>query len=222
VQYGPDPSTKHITTYFRHAFSVTDPGLYQALTLRLLRDDGALVSMNGAEVLRSNLPTGPISATTVASTTVGGSDERTFYTTSLDPALLLPGPNVLAVEVHQAYASSTDIAFDLALTAADLAAVTRGPYLQQGTPTGVVVRWRTSRPTDSRVRYGLAPAALTEIAEDPTLTTEHAIPLAGLLPATPYFYSVGTTASPLAGGDANHFFVTAPAPGTAPSAPTAR
>ena len=32
--------------------------------------------------------------------------------------------------------------------------VTRGPYLQIGTPTSVIVRWRTSTATDSRVLYG--------------------------------------------------------------------
>ena len=41
---------------------------------------------------------------------------------------------------------------------------------------------------------------------------------AGLVPAlvggTTYFYSVGTTTETLAGGDAQHVFITAPAPGT--------
>ena len=30
----------------------------------------------------------------------------------------------------------------------------RGPYLQQGTPTSVIVKWDTSSNTDSRVTYG--------------------------------------------------------------------
>ena len=52
---------------------------------------------------------------------------------------------MLAVEVHQANATSSDISFDLELVASDRAAstLTRGPYLQLGTPTGIVVRWRT-------------------------------------------------------------------------------
>ena len=39
--------------------------------------------------------------------------------------------------------------------------VTRGPYLQQGTPTSVVVRWRTNTASNSRVRYGTDQANLT-------------------------------------------------------------
>ena len=35
--------------------------------------------------------------------------------------------------------------------------VVRGPYLQSGTPTNVVVRWRTDVLTDGRVCYGTAP-----------------------------------------------------------------
>src|SRR6266576_5561490 len=37
------------------------------------------------------------------------------------------------------------------------ATVTRGPYLQMGTPTSIVVRWRTDSATDSFVRYGGSP-----------------------------------------------------------------
>ena len=42
VSYGGNSSNKFITTYFRRAFNVADPTLYQSLTLRLLRDDGAV------------------------------------------------------------------------------------------------------------------------------------------------------------------------------------
>jgi hypothetical protein len=48
--------------------------------------------------------------------------------------------------------------------------------------------------------------------------TEHEITLTGLTPATKYFYSIGTTAKALPGGDADHFFVTSPNTGTAKSA----
>ena len=62
---------RHITTYFRHGFSVDDPESIEGLTLALQRDDGAVVYLNGAEILRSNLPAGPIQASTLALTRVG-------------------------------------------------------------------------------------------------------------------------------------------------------
>src|SRR6185369_8425623 len=42
-------------------------------------------------------------------------------------------------------------------------ALVRGPYLQIGSPTGAVVRWRSDRSSDSAVFYGVDPASLTNI-----------------------------------------------------------
>ena len=45
-------------------------------------------------------------------------DESTFYhTAALDPARLLVGANVVAVEVHQSATNSSDLSFDLQLLA---------------------------------------------------------------------------------------------------------
>ncbi len=102
----------------------------------------------------------------------------------------------------------------LAVPTAEAASVTRGPYLQMGTPTSVVVRWRTDVATNSRVRYGPSPGSLTALVDDPASTTNHTVRVPSLSPGTTYYYSVGTTAETLAGNDANHFFLTAPFPGT--------
>ena len=98
------------------------------------------------------------------------------------------------------------------------ASLTRLPYLQLGTPASMRLLWRTDLATDSRVRFGAAPNALNTVADNAAVTTEHTVTLMGLMPNTTYYYSVGTTAGAvLAGGDANHVFVTAPAVGsTAP------
>ena len=91
----------------------------------------------------------------------------------------------------------------------------RGPYLQSGTSSSVIVKWRTDEATDSVVRYGLDPDSLTLSATNSTSTTEHAVQLTGLSADMQYFYSVGTSSVTLAGGDSDHFVVTAPVPGTA-------
>ena len=62
--------------------------------------------------------------------------------------------------------------------------LTRGPYVQLGTPTSIVVRWRTDLATDSEVQYGPSPGSLTETVVSPTGTTEHEVPLSGLVPGT--------------------------------------
>ena len=54
--------------------------------------------------------------TSFAASVVGGADETsTFYSTNVNPSLLLNGTNVLAVEIHQANTNSSDISFDLDL-----------------------------------------------------------------------------------------------------------
>ena len=92
--------------------------------------------------------------------------------------------------------------------------VSRGPYLQMGAPTGMTVRWRTNTATSSVVRYGLSANNLPFTAEVAGNRTEHEVALAGLTPATTYFYSVGNSGGPLAGGDADHKFITSPPAGT--------
>ena len=92
--------------------------------------------------------------------------------------------------------------------------VTRGPYLQTGTPTSVIVRWRTDLATDSRVRFGTSAANLNLIADNATATTEHQVLLTGLTADTQYFYSIGSTTATLASG-ADFSFFTAPPAGIA-------
>src|SRR5439155_10720735 len=106
----------------------------------------------------------------------------------------------------------------LALCQSVLAAtvlVKRGLYLQTGSSTSVTVRWRTDALTDSCVRYGTSLSSLSSQTCEATSTTEHVIKLSSLSPNTQYYYSIGTTAGPIAGGDSRYFFVTAPQPGTA-------
>lgn len=212
VSYGPSATQKFITTYFRHSFSVADPAALGGLTLHVLRDDGAVVYLNGTEVWRSNMPAGAVSYTTLASTPIGGSDESLFHTAAIDPSLLVAGTNVLGVEIHQADPASTDISFDLELIGTPVV-VTRGPYLQLGTSSSIHVRWRTSSATNSQVRYGTTAANLDATAGDAMLTTDHDVQLSALSAATTYYYSVGTTSGTLA-GDSSYFFVTSPVTGT--------
>ncbi|MEO5895365.1 MAG: metallophosphoesterase [Vicinamibacterales bacterium] len=213
VGFGPDSSAKYTTTYFRHAFTVSSPSSYSGLTLRVLRDDGAIVYLNGTEIFRSNMPAGAVTSATLATVAVAGADESTFFSSLVSPALLADGNNVLAVEIHQSGGTSSDISFALELLASDGVNVTRGPYLQTGTPASVIVRWRTDVATDSRVRFGTSAGVLTSAADNSALTTEHEVLVSGLQPATPYFYSVGTSQTALA-GDTSYTFTTSPVTGT--------
>ena len=85
------------------------------LLLRLLIDDGCVVYLNGQEVVRQNMPQGEISHDTWASEAINNAAERAWTPYLFSAAGLANGRNLLAVEVHQKSATSTDIRFDLEL-----------------------------------------------------------------------------------------------------------
>ena len=105
------------------------------------------------------------------------------------------------------------ILVSLSIFSASAATVVRGPYLQQGTDSSVIVRWRTDVATDGVVKYGLSSANLNLTAPTGPSTTEHTIAVSGLAADTKYFYSIGSTTETLAGGDSTHFVVTSPTAG---------
>jgi hypothetical protein len=115
IVYGSNASSKYITTYFRRNFTINAPEAWASLSLDLVRDDGAVVYLNGTEVFRSNMPTGSITSTTLASSTPAEPIVHQI-TNTVSPALFIEGSNVLAVEIHQAAVDSSDISFSLAVT----------------------------------------------------------------------------------------------------------
>lgn len=105
------------TTYFRRSFTVSDPSLFDRLTARILRDDGAIVYLNGVEAFRSNIDPGPVTFDSFTTNVTQSGDENLFFETLISASMLRQGINVIAVEVHQASATSSDVSFDLELIA---------------------------------------------------------------------------------------------------------
>jgi hypothetical protein len=85
------------------------------------------------------------------------------------------------------------------------ARLVRGPYLQNATMTNIIVRWRTSSPTNSVVQFGLTNPALTWAITNLALTSNHTVVLTNLSPDTRYFYSIGATGTNYAGGSDYYF-----------------
>ena len=56
VNGGPT-GARYITTYFRKDFNVTGASTFSALNLGIMRDDGAVVYLNGHEVARTKIQT---------------------------------------------------------------------------------------------------------------------------------------------------------------------
>lgn len=108
---------KPITSYFRRDFDVADVAAVASLTAAMVVDDGAIVYVNGVEVNRDNLPDGNVGFETTADNAVFGSGEVNYDTFSIPISVLVDGQNTIGVEVHQAGAGSSDLGFDLTLTA---------------------------------------------------------------------------------------------------------
>ncbi len=105
-----------MSAYFRHIFTVSDVADYIDMSIDLIYDDGAALYINDQEVRRVNMPGETVYYNTPSDRTDG--DNATISWAGIDPAILNEGNNILAIEVHQQTATSSDISFDLRLTAA--------------------------------------------------------------------------------------------------------
>ena len=106
----------------------------QALSTRLLfkRDDAAALYLNGAEIFRDNNLTRNAGHHDYATANVP--EENTFIEAQFDPALLLPGNNLIAAEVHQGNATSSDLSFDLELSGTLRAKTSVTIVVEEGSP----------------------------------------------------------------------------------------
>jgi len=118
IEFGGNANDKAITSYFRKTINIANAADYTGMmSLRLRRDDGAVIYLNGEEIVRSNMPGGEILFDTGAAEVTAGENEDTFYSFSFQTELLVTGENVLAVEVHQENPNSSDVSFNLELKA---------------------------------------------------------------------------------------------------------
>lgn len=111
-----------ITYCFRKTFDITanDFARINQLNLTVGLDDGYVMYINGTEVRRHYMPDGDITWQTTATyineaSTAQGTDTADITASALP--LLTAGTNVIAVEVHNRDNFSSDIYFDMQLTA---------------------------------------------------------------------------------------------------------
>lgn len=113
VSAGVNPLRPNITTYFRHAFVVADANAYGGFELTFQADDAAVVSLNGKELLRYNLPPkGPVAFRKMALVAREQSAQFEWSSTNIMQPLVITGTNVFAVEIHQAKTNGADMRFD--------------------------------------------------------------------------------------------------------------
>ncbi len=92
----PPPPRKRLgPVYFRHAFQAPAGARFHTLKLEVRSDEAAVVYLNGTEVWRRRFPS-PAGYLTLVS---DRAPEEARQSIEVDPALLLPGANAVAVEL---------------------------------------------------------------------------------------------------------------------------
>lgn len=107
-------NTSSVAVYIRRDFNITDKNVITRAILHIDYDDGFIAYLNGVEIARMNIGgtpawNGTASTTHEAVMYQGGNPEKFELDTSLIRSILLNGQNVLAIEVHNVQASSTDL-----------------------------------------------------------------------------------------------------------------
>ena len=107
------PKTRPLTTYARTTFTVADPTAIGGVNVAVTADDGAVVYVNGTEIVRQRMNDGAVTAGTYASASVTTASARADRQLVFVPASqLVAGTNALAVETHLNYRSSSSMTID--------------------------------------------------------------------------------------------------------------
>lgn len=128
LSYGPDGNNKYPTYYFRRTFQIDEmPAQGNNLVLEYRMDDGFVVYINGKEAARVNMASGAVGYNTYSSASVA--TQAQGGTVMIDPSLLRQGENLIAIEVHNTSATSSDILWDASLAILNQTSVEAGQIL---------------------------------------------------------------------------------------------
>lgn len=211
----PDPAVHEpgpASAWTVRPFHVDDPDRWTRLGVELEFAGGAILYLNGHEIVRHNVPPvlEPDTLAHIRPTppwveqTANHRWQRT--TLDVDPGLLRPGENQLAARLlRRSDGGMRAMYFDVSLDGYTEVGMTRSPYLQSPTASSVVVRWETNAAATGTVEVWRHPAhdhtpdADGADADTPPLLhfhaaapagTRHEVILHGLRPDTQYRYRV--------------------------------
>ncbi|SVD48287.1 uncharacterized protein METZ01_LOCUS401141, partial [marine metagenome] len=169
VDRGSEPSSKyHTTIYFRKEFQMGESH-EKSLFIKLLRDDGAVVYLNGEELFRSNMRSGTVRYSNYTSKRNSTKDSRIFFPYFVEIPKFINGRNVFAVEVHRGSRSDKDLSFDFEASIMDSSGT---PVPIERTST-IIVRAKSDQTwsAPSTASIVISPSAalkVTELMYNPT------------------------------------------------------
>lgn len=108
LSYGTDANNKRPTYYFRTTIELDKaPTASDIYRLNYTADDGFIIYVNGQEAARYNMPSGNVYYSTYATTYANNNPDS--GTLDLSSSLFKEGSNVIAVELHNHSATSSDV-----------------------------------------------------------------------------------------------------------------
>lgn len=129
-----NPATTH---YFRNAFTFSGDAALTTLKLWPIHDDAAVYYLNGTEIHRDNIGPAPVHSTLATAAVANASFPKNPIT--VPAGILVSGPNLLSVEVHQDSAASPDMLFGAQLEASTLPSPARAVPALRFTEVGAAV-----------------------------------------------------------------------------------
>lgn len=189
-----DMAAAYGSVFIRNRFRLANPRAISDLTMVVEYVGGFVAYLNGTEVARRELGD---PGTSVASDALcpwapeGLNRDAIDLTPMVD--LVLPGENLLAVEGHSRSLDEPEYRLSGTITTETPMALTRGPYLQLGSPTStptpvsMTIVWQTDRESEGAVRYG---PSLVGTASSPGPGRIHVVRLDGLEAYTEYPYRI--------------------------------
>ncbi len=115
IDYGGDEENKHLVSYYIKKFTIDNPSDAFVYELKLRRDDGAIVYLNGKEVWRSNIADKNAKNNGRASVSLGNNEEAIIHSKLFPIKYFEKGKNRLSVAIYQGSVRTSDSYFDLAL-----------------------------------------------------------------------------------------------------------
>jgi hypothetical protein len=103
-----------------------------------------VVWLNGRELFRTNLPTGPVMFATPATTNLTGDPANIYYQTNIAGTNLVAGTNVVAVELHQSSLTNGTMGFDMELLGGAFALPPPTLGATAGAGGNLVLTWTTN------------------------------------------------------------------------------
>ena len=109
---------KPLTSYYRKSFTVLDATTIASVALTTRSDDGIVVYVNGAEVVRRNIADVIVTSGTYATSSISASAALADPVTVTVPgSAFVTGSNVITAEVHSGYRATSSHSFELSAEA---------------------------------------------------------------------------------------------------------